>query len=160
MRDCIRWFKCKLKPPKKETSNRENLGMVSVLGYSIDFLRELGRGGFGTVYRGYDDDGNTVAIKKVSKSDRHNASAEAVKLHFLTENIRHENIIKVDNVKTWKDSMWIVMEYCNFGDLNNFFKKYHQKLNRKKILIIMGKYQKQQPFYIPVTLSTETSNLE
>ena len=119
-----------------ETSNKESLGMVEVLGYSIDFLRELGRGGFGTVYRGYDDDGKSVAIKKVSKSDRQKASAEAVKFHFLKENILHANTTKVCNVKTWEDSMWIVMEYCEFGDLNNFFKNYHQKLDTNKNLTL------------------------
>ena len=127
---------------KMEASNRESLGTVKVLGYSIDFLRELGRGGFGTVYRGYDDDGNSVAIKKVSKSDRQRASTEAVKFHFLKENILHENIIKVFNVKTWEDSMWIVMEYCDFGDLDNFFKKHHQKFDTKKKLNIIGQMSK------------------
>ena len=125
-----------------EASNRGSLGTVKVLGYSIDFLRELGRGGFGTVYRGYDDEGNSVAIKKVSKSDRQRASTEAVKFHFLKENILHENIIKVFNVKSWEDSMWIVMEYCDFGDLENFFKKYHQKFDTKKKLNIIGQMSK------------------
>ena len=125
-----------------EASKRGSLGTVKVLGYSIDFLRELGRGGFGTVYRGYDDDGNSVAIKKVSKSDRQRASTEAVKFHFLKENILHENIIKVFNVKTWEDSMWIVMEYCDFGDLDNFFKKHHQKFDTKKKLNIIGQMSK------------------
>ena len=80
-------------------ASKETSGLVTVLGYSIDFLRELGRGGFGTVYRGYDDDGNSVAIKKVSKSDRQKASTEAVKFHYLKDNIFHGNIIKVYDVK-------------------------------------------------------------
>ena len=98
-------------------------------GYKIDFLQELGCGGFGSVYKGHDVHGNTVAIKRVSKSDRRHASTEAVKAHFLKEKILHDNIIKVCNVKSFKDSMWIVMEFCDLGDLNEFFIKYHQKID-------------------------------
>ena len=46
-------------------------GNPSIVGkifcYSIDFLQELGRGSFGTVYRGYDDDGNVLPSKKSAK---------------------------------------------------------------------------------------------
>ena len=34
--------------------------------------------------------------------------------------------------------MWIVMEYCDLEDLNNFFKKYHGKLDKDKEVKIMG----------------------
>ena len=125
-----------------EASNRPSLGTVKVLGYSIDFLRELGRGAFGTVYRGYGDAGNSVAIKKVSKSDRQRASTEAVKFHFLKENILHENIIKVCNVKTWEDSMWIVMEFCDLGDLNKFFNDYQHNIDSKTKINIMRQFAK------------------
>ena len=120
-------------------SARESFNLVQVCNYSIDFLRELGRGGFGTVYKGFHCEGQIVAIKKVSKTERQKASAEAVKFHFLKENIRHGNIIMVNDVKTWEDSMWIVMEYCDFGDLNNFFSKYHKKSAQKQKLTSWGK---------------------
>ena len=41
--------------------------MAFVFGYSIDFMNELGRGAFGTVYKGYDPNGDIAAIKKVPK---------------------------------------------------------------------------------------------
>ena len=125
-------------------SKRQRLDMVEALGYSIDFLRELGRGGFGTVYRGYDEEVTRpeAAIKKVSKADKKAASTESVKYHFVKERILHENVIKVYDVKSWEDSMWIVMEFCDLGDLNSFFSKYHQKLDFEKQLSIMTQIAK------------------
>ena len=45
-------------------------------------------------------------------------------------------------MKTWEDSIWIMMEFCDFGDLNNFFEKYHQKLHIKIKVRIMGQISK------------------
>ena len=77
-------------------------------------------------------------MKKVSKSNRQKASTEAVKFHLLKGKIHHENIIKVYDVKTWQDSIWIMMEFCDLGDLNTFFEKYHQNLDIKGNVKIMG----------------------
>ena len=122
------------------------MATTKVCGYSIDLLHEIGRGSFGTVYRGYDDDGHSVAIKKISKHNREAAIKEAVIFYSLKKGVRHENIIKVHDVKTWEDSMWIVMEYCDFEDLNNFFEKYHGKLDKKKKVRIMSQISRGMTF--------------
>ena len=122
------------------------MATTKVCGYSIDLLHEIGRGSFGTVYRGYDDDGHSVAIKKISKHNREAAIKEAVKFYSLKKGVRHGNIIKVHDVKTWEDSMWIVMEYCDFEDLNNFFEKYHGKLDKKKKVRIMSQISRGMTF--------------
>ena len=93
--------------------------------YSVNFIDgELGRGGFGTVYKGLDKDKKTVAIKKVSKEHKTNASTEAAKSYFIKKKIDHNQIVKIYDVKSWRDSMWIVMEYCELGDLDQFFKRH------------------------------------
>ena len=100
----------------------------NVFGYSVDFLNELGRGSFGTVYKGCAEDGAIVAIKKVSKVDKKKASTEAVKFHFMKENVSNKYIVEVLAVKSWMDSMWIIMTLCDLGDPNDFFQKYLNKL--------------------------------
>ena len=113
------------------------------LGYQIDFVDNfLGHGSFGTVYTGTNDAGTIFAIKRVKKTNKRNASTEAVKAHFLKEKIKHDHIIKFHDVKAWKDSIWIVMEFCELGDLNNFFEKYQQKLDTKSRINIMAQIAK------------------
>ena len=119
-------------------------GTINVSGYMVDTLQEIGRGGFGTVYRGYDDAENVVAVKKVAikKDDKKKAIAEAVKFYFLKVNVHHDHLIKVFDVKKWRHSMWIMMDFCDLGDLNNFFLKYHQKIHMHIKLNIMGQIAK------------------
>ena len=89
-------------------------------------LSELGRGYFGTVYLAYDKSGNTIAAKKVStvtKENKRKASMEAMKSHDVRERLeftKHENIINIYDVKYFREAMWIMMEYCDLGDLNQF----------------------------------------
>ena len=103
---------------------------LNVHGFRVNFLQELGRGGFGTVYKGYSRDNTLVAIKKVSKKNRRKASTEAVRFHYLKETIVHEHVINVFDVKSFEDSMWIVMEYCDLGDLDDFFRNYSQLIEQ------------------------------
>ena len=98
-------------------------GHTALFGYSVDLMDELGRGAFGTVYKGVSDvDQTVVAMKKVSKMNKRKASMEAVRFHYMKDTIDHENIVKVYDVKSWKDSMWIMMECCDLGDLNDFYR--------------------------------------
>ena len=112
------------------TESRVHSGrtVAEVFGYEVDLLDELGRGAFGTVYRGYNRWGRTIAIKRASKRDKAKASGEAVKFHYLKQIAFHDHIIKVYDVKSQNDAMWIMMEYCDLGDLNQFFQRYEVSL--------------------------------
>ena len=107
----------------------ERSAVTDIFGNKVDLLDELGRGGFGTVYKGTNRFGDTIAVKKISKKEKAKASAEAVKFHYLKRIISHRQIIKVYDVKSGDDSMWIMMEYCGLGDLNEYFKRNNWLLN-------------------------------
>ena len=128
-------------------SNTESSGAIKFFGYTVDILQELGRGAFGTVFKGYNEAKDTIAVKKVaistvSEEKRNRTFSEALKFHFLKDNVHNDHVIKVYDVKKWRDSMWIMMEYCDLGDLNRFFIKYHQKIDTDVKLNIMGQISK------------------
>ena len=50
--------------------------------------------------------------------------------------------MKVYDVKTWMDSMWIVMEFCDLGDLNKFFEKYLLRLDMTNKVNLMRQIAK------------------
>ena len=41
---------------------------------------------------------------------------------FLLE-LDHKNVIRIQDLHQVNKTFWIIMEYCRFGDLNNFFQK-------------------------------------
>ena len=95
---------------------------VEVGEYKVDLLTEIGRGRFGTVYKGWWDTSNvSVAAKKIS--GRAGSEISEVKaLYRLQTNTIHAHIIRVYDVKNDNDSIYIMMELCDLGDLNEFFK--------------------------------------
>ena len=110
----------------------EDLGRVvyPVFHYLVDFMDVLGRGEFGAVYKGRDNNSNsTIAAKQVSlvhKPDGNKTVTDAteVLLQFDGHDEHTENaeyILKVHDVKVNKMAMWIFMEFCDFGNLNCFF---------------------------------------
>ena len=118
-------------------------GQLKVHDYTVNLLQQIGRGGFGTVYKGLDKHQNVVAIKHISETDKRKASIEAVKFHDLKEKqLIHEHIIRVHNVKYWMNSMLIVMELCDIGDLSSFFVNYHHKINTEMKVTIMRQIAK------------------
>ena len=59
---------------------------VETFGYTVDLMDELGRGGFGTVYKGFNrQSAKTVAMEKVSKMEKRKAITEAVRCYYLKE---------------------------------------------------------------------------
>lgn len=96
-----------------------------------DLSKELGRGGFGCVYEGKDKKtAAKVAIKMITvKSDKVGALAvEEIKIHASLE---HENIVKYFNFYYRNKSFWIIMEFCEEGDLNQYTVKTKPNMNER-----------------------------
>ena len=111
-----------------------NGAMTEIFGYKIDMTDELGRGAFGTVYKGFGKYNSTVTVKKIctgTEEDRKTASKEALKFQYMKDiDVQvNDHITKIYDVKYQQNSVYIIMEFCDLGDLNQFFKKHSSGLN-------------------------------
>ena len=91
--------------------------------YRVHYQKELGHGTFGTVFKAWNSSKITAAAKRMMTRDK-TAFSEVTTLYHFEKNTTHDNIIGVYNVTFDKNFLWIVMEFCNLGDLNRFFNKY------------------------------------
>ena len=102
--------------------------MIRILDYNVDLVDEKGRGSFGTIYKGiHVETSEAVAVKRVSKKAKAGTILESVRSLYLKKEIVHDHIVRVFEVKQWQDSMWIIMEFCQLGDLGDFFQN-HQNI--------------------------------
>ena len=94
----------------------------------------IGKGSFGELYitsiKG--DDKRKLATKKLERDQIE--GTEAIK--YLTNEIKilhklnHPNIAKFESVKKTKKHFYIVMEYCNGGELSKALEKYQEKYGK------------------------------
>ena len=88
-----------------------------VKNYAI--LDQIGKTNFGKVYKAERDDGLIVAIKEL---ENHNVELEKYiqeEIDRIKQNLNHVNIVKT--YEYFKDrSLFIVMEHCELGDLNDY----------------------------------------
>ncbi|EAS03083.2 Serine/Threonine kinase domain protein (macronuclear) [Tetrahymena thermophila SB210] len=107
---------------------------------------KLGAGGFGAVYKGLEVplEGQTlkdeyVAIKHVEiqegiKNTVNNIELESVRQEIVTlQQLDHPNIVQLIDVKKNKDNVYMVMEFCQHGDLEQFFNRKKESPNPKKL---------------------------
>merc|ERR1719445_997225 len=85
----------------------------------------IGHGAFSIVYRAklQNDPKNTVAIKAITKknlSRSQNLLGKEIKiLQELTE-LKHDNLVALLDCKETPHHVYLVMEYCNGGDLADY----------------------------------------
>jgi hypothetical protein len=104
------------------------------------FLDHLGNGSYGNVILGSNDKtGEKFAIKVIDKSNKPARFLEFVKTEIeIMRFCNHENIIKFIDLFETADSIYIVQEYIQGGDLFYYYTEVMQKkLNEDKIKHIM-----------------------
>ena len=101
---------------------------------NLTLEKELGRGQFGAVYLTKLDNDNTPYATKVYDRQTIEKSEDLLR-YIKTEatilkNLNHPNIVKLKEVKKTKKHYYIVMEFCNGGELSQNLKKYQAKYNK------------------------------
>lgn len=78
----------------------------------------IGYGSFSIIYKGYDTHShNLIAIKQITKIiDKKYFNNEV----DLMRNLDHPNILKLYDVVRKKNIIYLILEYCNYGDLSNY----------------------------------------
>ncbi|KAJ5080093.1 serine/threonine-protein kinase ulk3 [Anaeramoeba ignava] len=89
----------------------------------------IGEGGFGKVYLGETKDTNQIcAIKKIKLSKNRKMTSRELK---MMEEVKHENCVQLFFIepKDYQnaDSVYIIMEYCDMGNLNEYLKSKKDK---------------------------------
>lgn len=95
---------------------------INIGGTAKDFviICELGRGSYGVVYKVQSNiDSNVYVMKKINlKHLKRNSQAEALKEAQILKQLRHPNIIRYYTSFMEDDTIHIVMEYAERGDLH------------------------------------------
>jgi serine/threonine-protein kinase ULK/ATG1 len=100
----------------------------------------LGKGQFGKVFKGWDQ--KEEHVKVVVKAINRNMSAicltrEICIIDELTKKERHPNIVALYEYVITTDHVFLVLEYCNGGDLQNYLQA-KGCLNEDTIKIFLG----------------------
>ena len=92
----------------------------------LTLIKVLGKGTYGEVYLSKKANSNKLFATK--KIDKVQADTKLKKYFHYEINIlkalRHENIIRLEEVKMTNNNYYVVMEYLNGGDLKSCLKKY------------------------------------
>ena len=100
--------------------------------YEIDLTDKLGQGTFGVVYRGkHIKNKDVVAVKQCEiKTDEYGFMAmKEIKNFQQLEG--HPSIVTLLDFHYNKSSFWMVMEFCDAGDLVKYMKETDLKLTEK-----------------------------
>ncbi len=106
---------------------------ITVKGYTVWIRKEIGRGSYGSVYPAEHNNGRKSAAKKLDL-DSGKIPVKAKQQEFnafktLLDH-SHENIVKYYDFFELEseNEVWIMMEFCEHGDLNSYFRKHPGKL--------------------------------
>lgn len=86
--------------------------------------RIIGKGQFGEVYKGYNRLNNTdVAIKAINRLKLKGKYYELLENEIkVLRSCENPNIIRLYDIKKTNNNIYLMLEYCNEGDLSQYLK--------------------------------------
>ena len=98
-------------------------------------LMEIGRGGFGVVYKTLSNAGELIAIKKIRLNEA--GEREVYNLKRLSQKQeRHPNVVDWHCCFRCGQYIWLEMEFCAGGSLSTYFWRHQLQIHQKlKIMI-------------------------
>ena len=78
----------------------------------------IGKGGFGIIYKARNAEGKTIAAKSINARILPQMLSKDLE-KFLQ--LKHPSIINTYDAFQQGEHLWLFMEYCPYGDLNQFF---------------------------------------
>ena len=107
-----------------------------IAGYVVNFRKRLGRGMFGSVYKATDSKGTIVAAKEIDRDPTSRVALKVLENSHKQKELNHTNIVKILDIYKDATEMWIFMEFCNCGDLNNYVRTHFQEFCGGKLMIM------------------------
>ena len=108
------------------------------LGDNFEFSEsdQLGRGGYGTVFKGKKVHGGTdVAVKRVERNQK--TQKYITREKDFMEKCNHSNIVKIFAAIRLDPFMYFILEYCTQGSLNKFYKQQEERVSFGQCLKFM-----------------------
>ena len=87
----------------------------------------IGTGSFAKVYKGIDTrTSESVAIKMISKDSLDPSRLSTIEKEInILRSLQHPNIILIKDIKRTPNNIYLILEYCHLGDLENYLEKYY-----------------------------------
>ena len=98
---------------------------VKIGKFDVEKSKILGQGGFGCVYLGKNrHSGDVVAVKQCVITDDAKGAIALKEIKNFQHITPHKHIVKMLDFDYASKSFWIVMEYCDLGDLNGYMQRF------------------------------------
>lgn len=87
--------------------------------------RQIGKGQFGEVYKSYNKvTGEDIAVKTINRQSLKGKFYELLENEIkVLRSCNNINIIKLHDIKKTKNNIYLMLEYCNEGDLMGYLKE-------------------------------------
>ena len=80
-------------------------------------VKQIGKGGYGTVYAATTDSYTTVAVKSVELNGPHGVNLSVIREAAALKALKHPHLVELIELMPTQDTMLFVLELCTGGDL-------------------------------------------